>query len=148
MHLEPRFSFRPRFLLQAERLRTCFWTSLSLWLKKIEWAGHGGHTFNPSTQEAEAGRSLSSRPAWSTKWVPEQPGLYRETMSRKNKTRKEKENWKLNNKYSEFEVLHILVLILVTNFVGKELLTTIFTQIHRKAIGLFFPACGRANTQT
>jgi hypothetical protein len=27
------------------------------------------HTFNPSTWEAEAGRFLSSRPAWSTKWV-------------------------------------------------------------------------------
>jgi hypothetical protein len=26
-----------------------------------------GHTFNPSTREAEAGRFLSSRPAWSTK---------------------------------------------------------------------------------
>jgi hypothetical protein len=25
------------------------------------------HTFNPSTREAEAGRFLSSRPAWSTK---------------------------------------------------------------------------------
>jgi hypothetical protein len=25
------------------------------------------HTFNPSTQEAEAGRFLSLRPAWSTK---------------------------------------------------------------------------------
>jgi hypothetical protein len=25
------------------------------------------HTFNPSTGEAEAGRFLSSRPAWSTK---------------------------------------------------------------------------------
>jgi hypothetical protein len=25
------------------------------------------HTFNPSTWEAEAGRFLSSRPAWSTK---------------------------------------------------------------------------------
>jgi hypothetical protein len=25
------------------------------------------YTFNPSTQEAEAGRFLSSRPAWSTK---------------------------------------------------------------------------------
>jgi hypothetical protein len=24
------------------------------------------HAFNPSTQEAEAGRFLSSRPAWST----------------------------------------------------------------------------------
>jgi hypothetical protein len=28
---------------------------------------HMKYTFNPSTQEAEAGRFLSSRPAWSTK---------------------------------------------------------------------------------
>jgi hypothetical protein len=41
------------------------------------------HASNPSTWEAEAGRFLSSRPAWSTKWVPGQPGLYRETLSRK-----------------------------------------------------------------
>jgi len=27
------------------------------------------HTFNPSSQEAETSRSLSSRPAWSTEWV-------------------------------------------------------------------------------
>jgi hypothetical protein len=26
------------------------------------------HTFNPSTQKAKAGRSLSSRPIWFTKW--------------------------------------------------------------------------------
>jgi hypothetical protein len=43
------------------------------------------HTFNPSTWEAEAGRFLSSRPAWSTKWVPGQPGLHRETLSQKKK---------------------------------------------------------------
>ena len=42
------------------------------------------HAFNPSTWEAEAGGFLSLRPAWSTKWVPGQPGLYRETLSRKN----------------------------------------------------------------
>ena len=39
--------------------------------------------FNPSTWEAEAGRFLSSRTAWSAKWVRGQPGLYRETVSRK-----------------------------------------------------------------
>jgi hypothetical protein len=43
------------------------------------------HAFNPSTREAEAGRFLSSRPAWSTKWVPGHPELYRETLSQKNK---------------------------------------------------------------
>jgi hypothetical protein len=39
------------------------------------------HAFNPSTWEAKAGRFLSSRPAWSTKGVPGQPGLYRETLT-------------------------------------------------------------------
>jgi hypothetical protein len=39
------------------------------------------HTFNPSTWEAEAGEFLSWRPAWSTGWVPGQPGLHRETLS-------------------------------------------------------------------
>jgi hypothetical protein len=41
------------------------------------------HAFNPSTREAEAGGFLSSRPAWSTEWVPGQLGLHRETLSRK-----------------------------------------------------------------
>jgi hypothetical protein len=48
------------------------------------------HTFNPSTWEAEAGEFLSSRPVWSTEWVPGQPGLHRETLSRKKKKRKKK----------------------------------------------------------
>jgi hypothetical protein len=42
------------------------------------------HAFNPSTREAEAGGFL--RPAWSTEWVPGEPGLHRETLSGKNKT--------------------------------------------------------------
>jgi hypothetical protein len=41
------------------------------------------HAFNPSTWEAEEGGFLSSRPAWSTKWIPRQLGLHRETLSRK-----------------------------------------------------------------
>jgi hypothetical protein len=48
------------------------------------------HTFNPSTWEAEAGGFLSSRPAWSTEWVPGQPGLYRETLSQKTKKKKKR----------------------------------------------------------
>jgi hypothetical protein len=47
------------------------------------------HAFNPSTWEAEAGGFLSLRPAWSTEWVPGQPGLHRETLSRKTKTNKQ-----------------------------------------------------------
>jgi hypothetical protein len=43
------------------------------------------HTFNPSTWKAEAGGFLSSKPAWSTKRVPGQPGLHRETLSQKTK---------------------------------------------------------------
>jgi hypothetical protein len=41
------------------------------------------HAFNPSTWEAEAGGFLSSRPVWSTEWIPAR--RYRETLSRKNK---------------------------------------------------------------
>jgi hypothetical protein len=46
------------------------------------------YTFNPSTWEAEAGGFLSSRPAWSTEWVPGQPGLNRETLSRNSPPKK------------------------------------------------------------
>jgi hypothetical protein len=48
------------------------------------------HAFNPRIWEAEAGRFLSLRPAWSTKRVPGQPELYRETISRKTKRKKKK----------------------------------------------------------
>jgi hypothetical protein len=50
--------------------------------------GMVAHIFNPSTREAEAGGFLSSRPAWSTNRVPGQPGLHRETLSRKTKKKK------------------------------------------------------------
>ena len=39
------------------------------------------HTFNPSTQEAEAGGSLSLRSTWSKERVPGQPRIHRETLS-------------------------------------------------------------------
>ena len=60
---------------------------------KITEPGMVVHAFNPSTWEAEAGEFLSLRPAWSIEWVPGQPGLYRETLSRKTKT-KTKQNKK------------------------------------------------------
>jgi hypothetical protein len=69
--------------------------------------GMVAHTFNPSTQEAEAGGFLSSRPVWSTKWVPGQPRIYRETLSQKqtNKQTKQKEKSKnkKNNDIMNFE---------------------------------------------
>jgi hypothetical protein len=46
------------------------------------------HAFNPSTWKAEAGGFLSSRPAWSTKWVPGQPGLQRNPILKKKKPNK------------------------------------------------------------
>ena len=46
------------------------------------------HAYNPSTWEAEGGE-LSSRPAWSTKWVPGKPGLYRENLSQNKQTNKQ-----------------------------------------------------------
>jgi hypothetical protein len=48
--------------------------------------------------EAEAGGFLSSRPAWSTKWAPEQPGLHRETLSWKAKKKKKKKKKKPKKK--------------------------------------------------
>jgi hypothetical protein len=50
--------------------------------------------FNPSTWEAEAGRFLSSRPAWSTEWVPGQLG-YTENVVSKNIKNKIKRHWLL-----------------------------------------------------
>jgi hypothetical protein len=50
------------------------------------------HAINPSTPEANTGRSLSSSSAWSIKQVPIQPGLHRkpclENQKIKNKTNK------------------------------------------------------------
>jgi hypothetical protein len=57
------------------------------------------HAFDPSTWEAEAGGFLSSRPAWSTEWVPGQPGLHRETLSQKTKQNKQKQKQKNKKDY-------------------------------------------------
>lgn len=44
--------------------------------------------FNPSTQKAEVGRSLSPRTAWSTEQVPRQPGLQRNPILENQKIKK------------------------------------------------------------
>jgi hypothetical protein len=64
------------------------------------------HAFNPSTWEAEAGGFLSSRPAWSTKWVPGLPGLYRETLSWRKKKREKKTFTYLNANIWNLKVHH------------------------------------------
>jgi hypothetical protein len=45
-------------------------------------------------REAEASEFLSLRPAWSTKGVPGQPGLHRETLSQKPKKKKKEKKRK------------------------------------------------------
>ena len=63
------------------------------------------HSFNHSTWEAEAGGSLRLRPAWSTKRVPGQRGLHRETLSqKKQKTNKQQQKTKQKRKVSQGSV--------------------------------------------
>jgi hypothetical protein len=50
-----------------------------------------GLSFNPSTREAEAGGFLSSRPAWSTKWAPGQPGYIKKPCLEKTNKQTNKE---------------------------------------------------------
>jgi hypothetical protein len=67
--------------------------------------------FNPSNWEAEAGGFLSSRPAWSTEWVPGQPGPCRETLFKK---KKKKEWWVL--RFREGEVTCLVTQHIKLNF--------------------------------
>ena len=57
------------------------------------------------TWEAEAGGFLSSRTAWSTEWVPGQPELYRETLSRKTKKTKPNQTNKQETKILTTDIL-------------------------------------------
>lgn len=52
--------------------------------KEKNWSSVEEHTFK-HTQEAEAGRSPSLKPAWSTEQGPRQPRLHREALSQKRK---------------------------------------------------------------
>jgi hypothetical protein len=69
-------------------------------IKKAGWRAWRGGAFNPNTweAEAEAGRFLSSRPAWSTEWVPGQPRLHRETLSQKTNKQTNKQKNKQTKK--------------------------------------------------
>ena len=95
------------------------------------------HAFNPSTWEAEAGGSLSSRPAWSAKWVPRQPGLHRETLSKNQKEKErrscvlpEERGWnnliQNNNYICITSLLGWFCFLLNNNFVLMSLLEQVF----------------------
>jgi hypothetical protein len=74
------------------------------------------HAFNPSTREAEAGGFMSLRPAWSTKWVSGQPGLYRETLSQKTEQNRTKQNkTKHQDMYVLFKKLILNVIFVSTD---------------------------------
>ena len=61
------------------------------------------HAFNPSTQEAEAGGFLSSRPAYSTEWVPGQDSEgYTEKPWLEKQNKKQKQKQKQKDKEEHF----------------------------------------------
>jgi hypothetical protein len=60
------------------------------------------HAFDPSTWEAEVGGFPSSRPAWSTEWVPGQPGYTEKPCLEKTKPKQNKNN--NNNKIKQLTV--------------------------------------------
>jgi hypothetical protein len=71
----------------------------------------GALVFSPSTWEAEAGRFLSLRPAWSTNWVHRQPGLLRNPDSKKptnqpnKQTNKKQTNKKVRARWTQCRIL-------------------------------------------
>jgi hypothetical protein len=81
------------------------------------------HAFNPSTREAEAGGFLSSRPAWSTKWVPGQPGLHTEKPCLE---KPKKKNYVLST------VISISIFLLSTPSIAKKI---------NKGNSMFQPLC-------
>jgi hypothetical protein len=82
------------------------------------------HAFNHSTWEAEAGGFLSLRPAWSTKRVPGQPGLHRETLSQKKKKKKKQERKKERERERERERMNSGLLSYFSTFNKRALLET------------------------
>jgi hypothetical protein len=89
----------------------CKWT-----LKKSSQPGMVAHAFNPSTWEAEAGEFLSSRPAWSTEWIPGQPGLHSVTLSRKKKKSSHARFWSIIFAYLNQGYFEIRLSFLFMNY--------------------------------
>ena len=71
------------------------------------------HVFNSSTREAEAGGSLNLRQAWTTERVPEQPELYRETLSQKKINKQTLHNWAMKRFFQVLLAQEVNILNLV-----------------------------------
>jgi hypothetical protein len=61
-------------------------------------------TFNPKTWEAEAGRSLSLRPAWSTEEAPGQTEIYRNPILKNQSDLKKNKNKNNNSEQIQFPI--------------------------------------------
>jgi hypothetical protein len=83
--------------------------------------------FNPSTREAEAGGFLSSRPAWSTKWVSGQPGLYREIPSRTTPPPQKKERQRKISPVERLTNIKARYQATIFFFLNKSHLSKVFT---------------------
>ena len=64
------------------------WPRLKEYLSVSRAGSKTRHTFNSSTWEAEAGGSLSFRPAWSTEWIPGQLSYSEKPCLKKQKQKK------------------------------------------------------------
>lgn len=71
--------------------------------------------------ETEAGRSLGLRPAWSTRPIPGQIGLYRETLSKIIITIIIKKKKFIKNNKNKPEIVHkVKCLIHLTTYLSKK----------------------------
>jgi hypothetical protein len=57
-----------------------------------------GRKEDRQTDRKELKEFLSSRPAWSTEWVPGQPGLHRENLSQNKQTNKQTKFMRVDSK--------------------------------------------------
>jgi hypothetical protein len=71
-------------------------------IKKKRKPGVVEYAFNPSTWEAEAGRFLSSRPAWSTKSSTTARAIQRNPVSKDQKKKKKNKKKKTSRSVSAF----------------------------------------------
>ena len=83
-------TFSTHLSRQAQYKKTVAFPYPELFKSILTMKGVVAHAFNHRTWKAKAGQiSVRSKSAWSTEWIPGQPGLHRETLSWKNKQKEE-----------------------------------------------------------